>query len=89
MFFSDEMGLGKTIQIIALMVSNQRNSRHQLNKDGLQVADEDEEEPEPKAKGKMKARAKRVGYGKTTLIVAPASLLHQVRISHLQFYSVN
>ncbi|KAF8512773.1 SNF2 family N-terminal domain-containing protein [Gautieria morchelliformis] len=74
---ADEMGLGKTIQMIALMVTNQRDSRHQLHKPEKQ--DEDDDEEGTKGKGKLKAKPKKMGYGKTTLIVAPASLLHQWR----------
>lgn len=83
------MGLGKTIQIIALMVANQRNSRHQVNNAGIHVGeDEDELEAEVRGEGKLKAKANRAEYGKTTLIVAPASLLHQACISLLQFCSI-
>ena len=80
--------MGKTIQIIALMVTNQRNSKHQLSEAGKHDVDEDEDEAETKDKAKLKAKQSKTGYGKTTLIVAPASLLHQVHGSLLHSYSV-
>lgn len=83
------MGLGKTIQLIALMVANQPNSEHQVNnprvQDAEEVVEEEEEEDDEvdtKRKGKT---AKKVGYSKTTLIVAPASLLHQVCTNDLLY----
>ena len=81
LIWSDEMGLGKTIQMIALMVANPPNSEHQVNKPQVQAEEEEVEEIVANSKGKSKvlATAKKMGYGKTTLIVAPASLLHQVR----------
>ncbi|KAF8510456.1 SNF2 family N-terminal domain-containing protein [Hysterangium stoloniferum] len=69
---ADEMGLGKTVQIIGLMVVNQRDSsQRSQEEDGKH-----DEEAEEKENVKVKSR-KRIGFSKTTLIVAPASLLRQ------------
>jgi SNF2 family DNA or RNA helicase len=82
------MGLGKTIQIIALMVTNSRGSRH----DSAQGQDSEEEDGEAEPTGNVKAKSKakagqtqpkKAGWSKTTLIVAPASLLRQVRNCHV------
>jgi SNF2 family DNA or RNA helicase len=77
------MGLGKVVQMIALMVANQRDSGHQLHKP--EIHDDDDDEEETKGKGKLKAKPKKMGYGKTTLIVAPASLFHQVLATSMGF----
>ena len=74
------MGLGKTIQIIALMVVNQRDLGRPLAKRNLDDEGEDDEpQANEKHSAKLKIRAKSVGYSKTTLIIAPASLLRQWR----------
>jgi len=71
------MGLGKTFQMIALMVVNQRDSDQSTRCD-LDDEDEDDEQP-VKGKGQSKPKPNKIGFGKTTLIVAPASLLRQWR----------
>lgn len=59
---SDEMGLGKTIQIITIIVLNPRGSRYQK---------------EPIDGNERSTRGAKSGFSKTTLVVAPASLLRQ------------
>ncbi|KIJ41077.1 hypothetical protein M422DRAFT_229883 [Sphaerobolus stellatus SS14] len=74
---ADEMGLGKTVQVIALMVQNQRDSVHNLNgQDDVT----DDEEPEPKERGGQRGKQKSKkpkNFSRTTLVVVPASLLRQ------------
>lgn len=62
--FRDEMGLGKTIQILALMVLNPRGSSY-------------EKEPIGDETDKPNKKTQKSGFSKTTLVVAPASLLRQ------------
>jgi len=74
------MGLGKTIQIIGVMVVNQRDSDHALKakEEAEEEEEEEEEEIVSKKRGNSKTKSRRTGFSKTTLIVAPASLLRQV-----------